>query len=1184
MYLKRLELHGFKSFADPTELEFTPGITAIVGPNGSGKSNVFDAIRWVLGETNARSLRSGRMEDVIFAGSEGRRAMGQAEVSLTLDNTSGGLPVEYAEVTVTRRAIRGGEGEYALNGLPCRLRDIQMLFLGTGLGGRSYSLIGQGQVDSVLSASPEERRQLLEEAAGLARHKRRRHEADRRLARAAEHLLRATDVLAELRDQLEQLCQQAEAATAYEAAAAEIRRLDLALQADEARRALAGARRIAAQVEAARAQVRALADEATSVGAQMDHLRARALEVAAAWEDGQRALLRAVEEMAGRESAIQVLTERLRATTAARARLAAELEQVLAHGGEAERETQALRETAARLARRREELLDHLREAEEAGSRARQQLLDAQARLAAARRDLHDLLAARHRTQHETARVDARLSTIAEQLRDVEESLCALEAEEARLRAAAADARADRDDAERRRAEAAQRLADARGRLRDAAQRVERASARCRQLASEAEVASRTLALLEDLESERAGGDGVVRDLLADGAGGPLEGLVADALVVPAPYRTAVEALLGRALYAIIARTAEGACAVLEAARDRGGAVAVVPADLLTAPVDPPLPSGAEVVGRAVDLVEVTDGARPVVEALLGEAAVVRDVRDALALRRAGFRGRIATLDGVLVTSEGVVAQAADPDSSALARREQIAALRRRLQDVQIEMARAEADLREAQAAAAALDAQATAAADELDRWTAAAAERALAAGVTSSALEQLAARRAELLAARDRLEAERVALEAEALRACQDEADIHQAVRERERAVEEAQAACDRVQEAYARAAEDLGETRVALAEAAGALEAVQARADEQSRTAAAARARADALAGEITVLDGELHLLTHSLQTARRDREELAASQDAARRHLADLHAERARLHEQMAAAEARWRELQETARAVEDQAHRLEVRQAQVDAELAACQRRIAEEFGVRWEDVAEMSLPGSRDEVRRRIDDLRAQMAALGPVNLRAVDEHAALAARVQGLEAQVADVERARAALAQLAGRVDRILAEQFAQTFRDVNDEFGRLCARLFGGGRAHLHLVEGEPGTDPGVEIEVQLPGKALRSLPALSGGERVLVALALIFAMLRVHPSPFCIFDEVEASLDDANTRRFTLLLRELAERTQVVIITHNKATMEAADVLYGVTMETPGVSTVISMRLRRPAPAPEAAAAPA
>jgi len=336
------------------------------------------------------------------------------------------------------------------------------------------------------------------------------------------------------------------------------------------------------------------------------------------------------------------------------------------------------------------------------------------------------------------------------------------------------------------------------------------------------------------------------------------------------------------------------------------------------------------------------------------------------------------------------------------------------------------------------------------------------------------------------------------------------------------------------------------------------------------------------MAVLDGEHHLLTHSLEEAQRARAALVEQQEATRGRLAALEAERGALQARLVDLEARWRQVQEALRDVEEQAHRLEVRHAQAETEFTGATRRISEEFGVGWEEVREIRLPSSRDEARGRIEALRGLVAALGPVNLRAVDEHAAVAARVEALRAQTDDLERARAALGALIQQLDEVLRARFAQTFAAVNEEFNRLFVRLFAGGRAQLLLVDGAPGTEPGIEIEAQLPGKKLRSLSALSGGERVLVALALIFAMLRVHPSPFCIFDEVEAALDDANTTKFAALLRELAARTQVLIITHNKGTMEVADVLYGVTMEVPGVSKIISMRLTRaglPEPVPVA-----
>jgi len=1196
VYLKRLELHGFKTFADRTELEFTPGITAIVGPNGSGKSNIFDAIRWALGETSFRSLRSGRMDDIIFSGSEARRAMGLAEACLIINNDSGTLPIDYTEVAVTRRANRGGEGEYFLNDTPCRLRDIQMLFLGTGLGGRSYSLIGQGQVDSILNAGPDERRQLLEEAAGLARYKRRRREAERRLGHAATNLQRVADILAELALQLEQLRAQAEAAVAHQAYTKEIRDLELALQVDDARRTIAALKRVAAQTETVRAQLHATAGMAAGVGEEMDRDRARAAEVARLWEEAQRTLLQVTEEMSGRESAIQVLQERLRSTTAQRERLAADLAALQARLAQLDQALNGLREQAEAQSARRDDCLEQMRAAEEAHSAALQAQGEGQERVARARDEVADLMAARARAQHDLARLDAQLAALNEQIGGLAAQDASLADAAARLQARAGALAATLAELQQQYATAAARLEQLRAARVDAQTRLEAIEERRRQVSSERQVAASTLALLEDLQRQLAGYEAGVRDILTAKQHDPrrFPGIrypVAEVIRVASPHRPAVEAALGRRLFSLIASTVDDVKDGLSYLRGNGkGSASFLPVDLMTPQAKRPVPPGDEVVGRAVDLVELTNGAKDVVEALLGDVTVVTTLDAAVALRRAGCGGRLVTLAGELLTPDGVVSVrgSGEGDGSLLARREQIQSLRDRLVDLEKAAGDLEARRQAARDDREALDRLIADASAAVSRAQAGLSEHQVSAELVRADLEKLPSRRRDLDASRARLAAERESLEAEAVRLCEDEAAIARTIAERERILVDAETALRAVQESVTRSASQLADARVQVAELGGALDALHTRIDEHVAEGAELTARCDALQGEITVLDGELHLLAHSLAEAQQARQRLVDLQGATRQRLADLEAERAALQQRMTGAEARWRDLQESLREIEEQAHRLEVRHAQLEAEMQAAQRRVSEAFAVSWEEARDVRLPVGRDEAVGRIEALRGLVAALGPVNLLAVDEHRALASRVDGLRTQADDLERARTALITLIRQLDQILQVKFAQTFQAVDEEFNRLFVRLFAGGRARLVLVEPEPGeaaqpraqAEPGIDIEAQLPGKRMRSLSALSGGERVLVALALIFAMLRVHPSPFCIFDEVEAALDDVNTRKFTTLLRELAERTQVLIITHNKGTMEAADVLYGVTMESPGVSKIISMRLTRPAarePAP-------
>ena len=1178
MYLKRLDLHGFKTFADRTELEFIPGVTAIVGPNGSGKSNVFDAIRWALGEMSFRSLRSGRLDEFIFSGSEARRGMGQAEVSLTINNDSGALPIDYSEVTVTRRAARGGEGEYLLNDTVCRLRDIQMLFLGTGLGGRSYSLIGQGQVDSVLNAGPEERRQLLEEAAGLARYKRRRREAERRLTHATTNLLRVSDLLAELTSQLEQLRAQSEAAAAHQAYTKEIRDLELAMQVDEARRVIGSLKRISSQTDSVREQLSSTASAASQISAQLDRDRARAAEVARLWEEAQRTLLQVVENLSARESTLQVLQERGRATTAQRARLADDLQTFQSRLARVEKALDGLREQAETQAAQRDALLEQMRVSEDASNTTRAAEQTGAERVRTLRDELADLATARARAQHELARLDAQLAAVHEQFRSLETKEAGLAEMASDLTAKAGDSAFTLADLHQRQEAASARLAQLNAARAEVQERLEALGTQIQQSTAERHVVVSTLALLEDLQQQLAGYEGGVREILLarqqDPARFPgVRTSIAEIIHVAPTYRPAVEAALGRQLFSLLVGSMEDVKEGLAYLRGNGrGSASFAPVDLLEGKPVQSLPVGGDIVGQASDLVDLSNGAKAVMDVLLGDVTVVTTLDAAVTLRRAGHTGRLVTLAGEVLAPNGVVSVhgSSNGDGSVLGRTERIQVLHAQLTAADAKLADLESSRQAASDERESVDRRVTDADTDVMHLHTEVTEHQIASGLVQADLDKIPHQRQELDTTRGRLMQERMELEAEAARLGEDEAVIGKTLAERERVLLDAEATLRVSQESAVVSATQLTEVRVQLAGLGGALDTLQARVDEHAAAAGDLSARCDQLQGEITVLDGEMHLLTHSGEEAQKEKKTLEDLQDATRQRLADLASERDALQKRMTEAEAQWRQSQESLRTIEEQAHRLEVRQAQSEAELQAAQRRISEEFAVGWDDVREIRLPSSRDEAQGRIGALRGLVAALGPVNLRALDEHHALANRVEALAGQADDLERAKMALTALMQQLDEVLQVKFAQTFAAVNEEFNRLFVRLFAGGRAQLLLVDGEPGSEPGIEIEAQLPGKKMRSLSALSGGERVLVALSLIFAMLRVHPSPFCIFDEVEAALDDANTRKFTTLLRELAQQTQVLIVTHNKGTMEAADVLYGVTMESPGVSKIISMRL--------------
>ncbi|MBI4279412.1 MAG: AAA family ATPase, partial [Armatimonadetes bacterium] len=705
MYLKRLELAGFKTFADRTELEFTPGITAIVGPNGSGKSNIWDAIRWSLGEANVRHLRGSRLEDVIFAGSEGRRAVGMATVSLTLDNSFGILPVEFAEVTVTRRATRGGEGECFLNTVPCRLRDIQMLFLGTGLGGRSYAMIGQGEVDAVLNASPEERRVLLEEAAGLARYKRRRQEAERRLTHAAHHLERLGDILGELETRLVSLGQQAETARQYQAYMEEMRRLELTLLVDAARRLAVQSKRMATQEETARQKRDEAQAKVEEIARELADVRAREESAVRAWEEAQRQLLRVVEELAAAESAVQLQEERLRGNAAQQERVQAELNRLQAAIQAVQGDMAALRAQESEAAARQAALQTRLAAAEGEAAALEAAAAADEERLEALRADAIELARARAQAQNEMAALRAREAGLQAQVAALAEQAARLDEEMARL-----DARrmALLEEADGLRAEAAtaeSRIAEEKARLAALAETRQTLDQEERQVSLQRQAVHARLQYLEEAQTQYAGYEQGAREILLEARTDPsrfagLLGTVAERLCVPAEYRVAVEAALDRRTSALLASSPDAALAMLQWVRARGLGGTFVALGLLKSTggngdgkgdaggagnggavpsVDAarrPVLAGDGIVGWAVDLVDGDGAGRPLVEALLGDVMVVRDLQVALRLRDAGVAAVFATTSGEVLTPAGVLSAAVpvSPEVSVLGRAEALAA------------------------------------------------------------------------------------------------------------------------------------------------------------------------------------------------------------------------------------------------------------------------------------------------------------------------------------------------------------------------------------------------------------------------------------------------------------------------------------------------------------------------------
>ncbi|RKN38799.1 chromosome segregation SMC family protein [Streptomyces hoynatensis] len=1226
MHLKTLTLRGFKSFASATTLRFEPGITCVVGPNGSGKSNVVDALSWVMGEQGAKSLRGGKMEDVIFAGTTGRPPLGRAEVSLTIDNSDGALPIEYTEVTITRIMFRNGGSEYQINGDTCRLLDIQDLLSDSGIGREMHVIVGQGQLDSVLHADPTGRRAFIEEAAGVLKHRKRKEKALRKLDAMQANLARVQDLTDELRRQLKPLGRQAAVARRAAVIQADLRDARLRLLADD----------LVTQRAALRAE---LADE-TALRERKEAAEQRLKEASrreSELDQEVRTLAPRVERARGVWHELSQLAERVRGTVSlADARVTSA--------------TAAVPEE-----RRGRDPEDMEREA----ARIREQEAELTAALEAASRALDDTVAHRAELERRLAEEERRLKDAARALADRREGLARLhgQANAARSRAASAQSQIDRlgtarDEAQERAASAAREYEELRA-------EVEGLDEDDSQLAAEHEAARRALAEAESAQSaareaataaerERAAvsarhdalalglrrKDGTGALLAASGRLTGLLGPAAELLTVAVGHEVAVAAALGVAADAV---AVDGPATAAEALRllrknDAGrAALLLAQPEALPAPRPPaedgspaegggpsapagaaapePQPEAAFAPGAAARKagLPAADRARAAAELVDGPPELLPAVRRLL--RDVRVVGTLEEAGELIAAHPGLTAVTAEGDVLSRHLAHGGSAGAPSLLEVQAAVDQAAAELA------------------ELTERCAALAEEA----------ERAKVRRRECAALVEELGRRRSAAEREKAKVAQDLGRLSGQARAAAGEAERAQAAVLRAEEELARAveqAEELAE-RLAVAEEA-------ADAEEEPDTAVRDRLAADGANARQTEMEARLQVRTHEERVkglagradsldraARAEREARARAErrrarmryeaqvagavaDGARQLLAHVEeslgraraereaAERARAEREqaLAAERAASRELKEELDKLTDSVHRGEVLGAEKRLRIEQLEARALEELGVEPavlvreygpdqpvppsppaegeelpedpEDPRNRPRPYVRAEQEKRLKAAERAYRQLGKVNPLALEEFAALEERHQFLSEQLADLKKTRADLLQVVKEVDERVEQVFTAAYHDTAREFEGVFSRLFPGGEGRLLLTDPTDMLTTGVEVEARPPGKKVKRLSLLSGGERSLTAVALLVSIFKARPSPFYVMDEVEAALDDTNLQRLIRIMEELKGSSQLIVITHQKRTMEVADALYGVSMQGDGVSKVISQRL--------------
>ena len=1178
MVFKELEIQGFKSFPDKVKITFDAGVTGVVGPNGSGKSNLSDAVRWVLGETSSRQLRAaGKMEDVIFGGTRRRSAMGFASVRLTLDNTGHTLDVDADEVTIGRKYYRSGDSEYTINGQVCRLRDVYELLLDTGIGRDGYSVIGQGRIAEIVAAKSSERREIFEEACGIAKYRYRKTEAERRLAAAGENLERLRDILGELESRVGPLEKESTKAQKFLELSEQRKTLEVTLWTDSVHRARDTVRQQVRDYETAQADYERFDGEAKAAEQEAEEIRMQAQQLTIAVERLNGDIRSITEQISGSDSRIAVLENDILRNEESIASLRSEIEAGEQDGAEADAALQRHRAVAAKMEAEGEKLAAEI----DALNAELEQLADASnasgARKDTLRAEITDLTAKRTEAQVAQAAAEAAEETARQRLPALEQAV-----QEGTDQWETA--RQDLTDTIRYRemlTENEKQLANVRSglelKLKNRKAALDEADTAEQRLGRELDAARQRLSVLRELEKNMDGYQNSVKAVMRAAGARRLRGIIGPVsaiLKVEPGCEVAVETALGAALQNIVVENEAAAKAAIALLRsDNAGRATFLPLDTVQPGVFRGRLSGTA--RLASSLVQADARYDNIVSNLLGRIIVVEDINEASRVARDnGFRSRVVTMDGQVINAGGSFTggsvqrsaglftrkqemeelriRAAKLQKDCLAAQEKTDQCKEQVDALQAELTataseqitaandrvRAEAEQKRLEAAAAQLETARNARRQEIDTLQAALAD-------SRAKAEDAAKLQAELTAKIDRRTAEmsRIAegddsflTRQNALAQDLSAKRLEQVTRQKDAELAYSQIA------ALEQRARDAAARRTSLEESVAAL-----------------AARSDACRAEIA----DIRQTRADSQTTIAQKE--AEIREATQKRLARQQAETETLARARTAADSREEMSREMARLAE--------RKAAAESEYDQTVAKLWDEYQLSVSQAEALCVEfDSLPALRAQVADLRGKIRALGSVNVSAIEEYKEVKARYDALVTQVTDVEESRNELSRMISKLSAQMREIFTDSFRAINENFGRVFAELFGGGEASLMLEDESDVLSSGIGIRVAPPGKVIKNLEALSGGEQALVAISIYFAILAVNPAPFCILDEIEAALDDANVVRFAQYLRRVSDKTQFIVITHRRGTMEAANVLYGVTMQEDGVSKLLKLDLEQ------------
>jgi chromosome segregation protein len=1183
MYLKRLEMQGFKSFVEKTNMEFTSGVTAVVGPNGSGKSNISDAIRWVMGEQSAKSLRGGNMQDVIFAGTQKRKPLGFAQVTLVIDNSEKKLPIDYDEVEITRRVFRSGESEYYINKASCRLKDIHELFMDTGVGRDGYSLIGQGRIAEIIGSKAEERRQIFEEAAGITKYRYRKEEAERKLAHTRDNIIRVSDIISELEIQIEPLRLQSEKAKKYLDLRERLKTLEVNVSLQNIERFKKSLDEVQGLYDNAQRQLSGAGQEIEGIEAEINKMFDSLREYDEETEQKRKQLSDSSAMHANCHSDIEVLKNKIEYNCESIKRIESEINELNDKLAELEQSLSEKGSDIDNLTKREKELQDRISllegEVQSLEEKEKEQE-DKAERLGFA---IGEKTKAVEEIKTKSANLHAFLSSFDSRTRDIEKELEEGKSLYESLISGIKSAQEEYDSKSLELQGLDEKCKKLQGRIDECSSLSARAEEKTREIQLALDKAKARRKMLEDAEEAYESYSHSVKTVMRAKQSGELKGLslygtVAQLISVPRQYTVAIETALGGAAQNIVAETEEDAKHAIEyLKKKKAGRATFLPiasvkgSRLETKDID----TQKGFVSIASDLTDCKEKFKNIVGGLLGRIAVFDNIDNAVAAaRKYGYSFRIVTLEGELLSPSGAISGGSGGTGSGLVSRAN-------------EITRLKADESELEKALGGAQKEELRLKGELGDT------RRLLDDAQSEAeamRERLIALSSEIMHTKNFLQSVETAREAllrEKVQISEKAAAMQAEINENNEVVQTAGFEIEELAGQVQSAKEE--KARIAAYREEKAKDIVRLRMEHgdikkdiqlhNERTLIINTRKKEIMQAigdkksNIEEIAGKNDDIKDDIEFKKQQIEEIKADIDEFNREIALLAEKRKGAEDRIKENQKLLTGKREAQLALQQELGRIESKKAKAEAELENTVNRLWEEYELTVSSAQKYKADiGNVSKAQKEINSLKEKMRSLGNINIDAIEEYKNIRERFEFLTKQRDDLEAAGKNLEKVIADMVKIMKERFAEKFKDINNSFGEVFRELFGGGTAVLTLTDPDNVLESGVDIDVQPPGKAVKSLMQLSGGEQAFVSIALLFAILKVRPSPFCILDEIEAALDDVNVYRFAAYLKKFAKKSQFIVITHRRGTMEIADMLYGVTMQEQGVTSLLSLNINK------------